>query len=224
MRRSREGPAPSLPDVDLEAVRTTLEATHGIDIDDKQLMSAVMYPKVFEDFMAATTEFGDLSALPTRNFVEPMEVGEEVDLSFGQGVNVNVKLIGLGDLDEATGTRECFFEVNGFPRSVKRLDETAASNVVVRPKADSSQIGAVGAPMPGVVVDVKVAVGDSVSAGDPMVVLSAMKMETVCAASVGERHVESSVSMAMGGRVESDGRWLVGRPKIDFHTCLAPSR
>ena len=67
-----------------------------------------------------------------------------------------------------------------FPRSVKRLDETAASNVVVRPKADSSQIGAVGAPMPGVVVDVKVAVGDSVSAGDPMVVLSAMKMETVC--------------------------------------------
>ena len=38
-----------------------------------------MYPKVFEDFMAATTEFGDLSALPTRNFVEPMEVGEEVN-------------------------------------------------------------------------------------------------------------------------------------------------
>merc|ERR1711861_41610 len=138
-----------------------------------QLMSAVMYPKVFEDYMSTTTEFGDLSALPTRNFVEPMEVGEEVDLSFGQGVNVNVKLIGLGDLDEATGTRECFFEVNGFPRSVKRLDETAASNVVVRPKADSSQIGVVG--------DVKVAVGDSVSAGDPMVVLSAMKMETVCA-------------------------------------------
>jgi len=188
-------PGAELPDVDLEAVRTTLEATHGIEIDDKQLMSAVMYPKVFEDFMAATTEFGDLSALPTRAFVEPMEVGEEVDLSFGQGVNVNVKLIGLGDLDEATGTRECFFEVNGFPRSVKRLDETASSNVVVRPKADSSHIGAVGAPMPGVVVDVKVAVGDAVSAGDPMIVLSAMKMETVCAA---------SVDGVVSGRVESN--------------------
>ena len=74
-------PGAELPDVDLEAVRTTLEATHGIEIDDKQLMSAVMYPKVFEDFMAATNEFGDLSALPTRAFVEPMEVGEEVDLS-----------------------------------------------------------------------------------------------------------------------------------------------
>ena len=116
---------------------------------------------------------------------------------------MNVKLIGLGDLDEATGTRECFFEVNGFPRSVKRLDETASSNVVVRPKADSSQIGAVGAPMPGVVVDVKVAVGDAVSAGDPMVVLSAMKMETVCAASIDgvvSGRVESNQSMAWGAR------------------------
>ena len=92
---------------------------------------------------------------------------------------MNVKLIGLGDLDEATGTRECFFEVNGFPRSVKRLDETASSNVVVRPKADSSHIGAVGAPMPGVVVETKVKVGDPVELGTPMLVLSAMKMETV---------------------------------------------
>lgn len=95
---------------------------------------------------------------------------------------MNVKLIGLGDLDEATGTRECFFEVNGFPRSVKRLDETASSNVVVRPKADSSQIGAVGAPMPGVVVDVKVAVGDEVEEGQTLVVLEAMKMQNPLAA------------------------------------------
>ena len=49
-------------------------------------------------------------------------------------------------------------------------------------------------------VDVKVAVGDAVSAGDPMVVLSAMKMETVCAASVDG--VVSGVSVAMGDALQ----------------------
>jgi len=41
-------------------------------------------------------------------------------LSFGQGVNVNVKLIGLGDLDEATGTRECFWEPGGERSTLSR--------------------------------------------------------------------------------------------------------
>lgn len=44
--------------------------------------------------------------------------------------------------------------------------------------------------MPGVVVETKVAVGDAVTAGTPMLILSAMKMETVVAA-------------PMAGRVES---------------------
>ena len=113
-----------------------------------------------------------------------------------------MKLIGLGDLDEATGTRECFFEVNGFPRSVKRLDETASSNVVVRPKADSSQIGAVGAPMPGVVVDVKVGEGDVVSKGETLFVLSAMKMEsTIVAPAAG---TVTSVLCAIGDNIEAE--------------------
>ena len=115
---------------------------------------------------------------------------------------MNVKLIGLGDLDEATGTRECFFEVNGFPRSVKRLDETASSNVVVRPKADSSQIGAVGAPMPGVVVDVKVESGDKVEEGQPLVVLSAMKMETVIPAPTSG--TVERITVVQGDKVDGD--------------------
>lgn len=58
------------------------------------------------------------------------------------------------------------------------------------------------APMPGKVLAVRVAVGQKVTAGDPLVVLEAMKMETIVAAEgdgeVREVHVEAGVTIEPG--------------------------
>ena len=74
--------------------------------------------------------------------------------------------------------------VNGVAYSVS-VEETAAGAAPVAPAAApkaAAPAGAAGAvtvkaPMPGNILDVKVAAGASVKAGDVLVILEAMKME-----------------------------------------------
>jgi len=44
-----------------------------------------MYPKVFSDYMADRTHFGDVSVLPTRAFFYGLETGEEIHDRPGEG-------------------------------------------------------------------------------------------------------------------------------------------
>ena len=63
------------------------------------------------------------------------------------------------------------------PKPVVRPAAAAAdSDAPAASKGSVNKAGAVKAPLPGVITDIRVAVGDEVQAGDTVVVLEAMKM------------------------------------------------
>jgi pyruvate carboxylase len=166
---------------------------------ETDVASYVMYPKVFEDYRKFVDKYGDLSVLPTKYFLNKPAIGEEFNVE-EQGKVLILKLLAVGPLSEATGQREVFYEMNGEVRQVTIDDTKAAVENTSRPKADPSDSSQVGAPMAGVVVEVRAKEGTEVKKGDPVAVLSAMKMEMVISAphagKVGEVLVKEGDSVA----------------------------
>ncbi len=70
------------------------------------------------------------------------------------------------------------------------------------PKALKGVKGSVGAPMPGEVLSVRVKEGDEIEKGQPLVVLSAMKMEMVVSAPISGKI--KLVSVETGMKMEGD--------------------
>lgn len=105
-------------------------------------------------------------------------------------INGNTYKVGIGDIDNGTAQ----VEVNGVPYKVE-IDQsvkpvtvvkaprpsaaprtTTGEKVIAKPVVAAGSF-AVKAPLPGVVVQIPVKVGDTVSASDTVLVLEAMKME-----------------------------------------------
>ncbi|MFT7796440.1 pyruvate carboxylase, mitochondrial-like, partial [Arapaima gigas] len=171
-------PGASLAPLNFETLEKQLRAAHGDDITPEDVMSAAMYPKVFQEFREFTNTFGPVDCLNTRLFLDGPKIAEEFEVELERGKTLHIKALALGDLNKA-GQREVFFELNGQLRSVLVKDMVAMKEMHFHPKALKDVRGQIGAPMPGKVVEVKVKVGQKVEKGQPLCVLSAMKMETV---------------------------------------------
>ncbi|KAI3398044.1 hypothetical protein diail_9907 [Diaporthe ilicicola] len=181
-RKLDKRPGLFLEPVDFAKVKRDLAKKYGAGITECDVASYVMYPKVFEDYKEFTLKYGDLSVLPTKFFLTKPEIGEEFHVELEKGKVLILKLLAIGPLTEHTGQREVFYEMNGEVRQVTVDDKMASVDNVSRPKADPSDSSQVGAPMAGVLVELRVHEGTEVKKGDPLAVLSAMKMEMVISA------------------------------------------
>lgn len=172
-------PGELLPAINLIETQHDLEHQFHQPFSERDVLSYLMYPRVFPELVEHVRKYSDTSTMPTTAFFYGMEKGEEISVEIDPGKTLIIKFLTVGD-PHPDGKRLIFFELNGQPREVLVLDRSlvrqgAASS---RAKAEVGNPLHVGAPMPGAVVSIAVAAGEQVAEGQKLLTMEAMKMET----------------------------------------------
>ena len=170
-------PGALLPPADLEAARTKAEAATGWTLAEAELYSYLLYPKVFVDRAERRKKFGPVSVLPTNVYFYGLAPGQEVSVELERGLTLVIRCVAIGETDDEGAVR-VFYELNGQPRSIKVENLEVSATVQRRPMADETDPCHVAAPMPGVIASLAIAPGRKVTAGDLLMTIEAMKMET----------------------------------------------
>lgn len=172
-------PGELLEPVDFEYIRKLLEDQYGIKASMQEVLSYALYPKVFEDYLAFRKAYGDLSRMNSPVFFDGISEGAVCEVEVDEGKIFIVKLVAIGKVDKE-GYRKVYFEVNGNQREITLLDksynrgEVTASIIMANPENKNE----IGASIPGTVTKIPVKNGDQVKAGQSLVVIEAMKMES----------------------------------------------
>ncbi|MEB7365358.1 pyruvate carboxylase [Staphylococcus borealis] len=172
-----ERPGEYLAPVNFDDIRQKLEAKAYGEVTEQDVISYVLYPKVFDQYIQTKQQYGDLSLLDTPTFFFGMRNGETVEIEIDTGKRLIIKLETISEPDE-NGYRTIYYVMNGQARRISIKDENIKTNTNLKPKADKSNLSHIGAQMPGSVTEVKVAVGDEVKVNQPLLITEAMKMET----------------------------------------------
>jgi pyruvate carboxylase len=170
-----------LTSVDLENEKKQLEKKYEESISKQQLASHLMYPKVFEEFMEHQNTFSDTSILSTELFFYGPLPDKEYSLPIDIGKNLIVRFLAKGE-PNANGSCSVFFELNGQPRTIEVINNEFSKNITSKVKAEEGNVSHVGSPLPGQVAKIFVSEGAKVIKGDRVLIIEAMKMETIITA------------------------------------------
>ena len=170
-------PGAALAPADFAAASREIQARTTREPREEDVLSYLLYPQVFLEFQEHRREYGDTSTIPSAHFFYGMQPGEETAIEIERGKTLIVKFLTTGEVRE-DGTRTVFFELNGQPREVRVADKSAEAVLKRHPKAEPDNANHIPAPMPGKVSSVAVKAGQKVAAGERLLSIEAMKMET----------------------------------------------
>jgi len=199
-------PGATLPPADMEAAQKQLTEKLHREATQQDVLSYLLYPKVFAEFAEHEAKYSDVSVLPTPLFFYGLEKGDEVGVEIEPGKTLIIKLQTVGE-PNADGKRVVYYELNGQPREVLIADRSLGVVSSARAKADAANPKHVGAPMPGAVVTIAVGVGEVVAVGQKLAMLEAMKMESTIYA----QHAATVAELLVKPGTQVDGGDLIIR-------------
>jgi len=176
-----ENPSEAIPDIDLGADLEAFRQTFGPDVSETDYLSYKMFPKVFEEYKEHRDLYGDISPIPTPNFLFGLKPGEECEVETAPGKTLLIRFLSVGPADD-TGKRTAFFKLNGQTRNMTVQDESLKKEVPRNAKADKHNDSHVGAPLQGMLSKILVKEGQEIRKNEPLFIIEAMKMETIVTA------------------------------------------
>jgi pyruvate carboxylase subunit B len=201
-------PADLLPD-EMDALR---EAIGKLASNEEDVLTCAMFPEIGREFLEHRQQ-GTLSPEPLIAPDETATGARSRPTEFNvtlHGESYHIKITGTGHRTQ--DNRPFYMTVNGVPEEVlvETLDELAtdaagkqqAGPVKGSQRPRATQPGHVTTSMPGTIIDVLVDVDDEVTAGTPVLVTEAMKMETEIQSPVAGR--VSVIHVSKGDSVNPD--------------------
>ena len=186
-------PGSLLPPADFEGIARHLKKNYYMEtmeqeeVMEQKVLSYALYPRVYEDYCQHFQAYHDVSKLESHVYFYGLRPGEETTLQIEEGEDTLIKFISVSEPDEK-GVRSLQFEVNGFYREILITDKHYEVKADNRIKTDKKNPRHLGASIPGRICDIAVKEGDRVEKGQSLMIIEAMKMETMI-----RSHVSGSV-------------------------------
>ena len=173
-------PGESLPPADFDEMRKKIQEDLHDDANIRNVLSYALYPKVYKDYLRSLHDYGDLSNLESHIFFYGLKEGETAEIEMEEGKISIVKLVKVEAVDHE-GNRLVTFELNGNRREVSVFDVAYGEKNKIEQElmADPSNPDDIGSSIPGIVAKILVLEGDMIDEKQPIMIIEAMKMETV---------------------------------------------
>ncbi|MCI1931223.1 MAG: pyruvate carboxylase, partial [Clostridia bacterium] len=170
----------TLPPADFKAIKKHIMEYNNISADrvnDRNIISYALYPKVYDDFCKHLEYYKDVSRLESHVFFYGLKKGEETIVQLGKGKDLTIRFVDMTEPNDE-GVRTLTFEINGITREINIVDKKQEESIIKHPKAEKGNPRQVGSPIPGTISKVNVKVGDHIEKNSQLITVEAMKLET----------------------------------------------